>query len=91
MKTALLIAMAAVLPVGLVACSEYNRKLPPTELPQRPASATLPCEAATDLEIQECIANPKSRDLCRKLDTNCARYKNLQQFVERTWSAKDGK
>lgn len=77
--------------VGLAGCAEKERELPVTELPQRPRSATLPCDRLTDEEIIQCIKDPSSRETCRKLETNCARYDNLKSFVKRTWDARDGK
>lgn len=77
--------------MSLAGCGNPERELPVTELPQRPKSASLPCDQATDEEIIQCIHDPKTRDMCRKLDTNCARYNNLKSFVHRTWEARDGK
>jgi hypothetical protein len=87
------LAVVAVL-VGtlfLVACGENKRELPVTELPAKPASAELPCEVLTDAEIIACLRGDDTREICRKLDVTCARYKNLQSFVRRTWTARDGK
>lgn len=84
------IIMTAVV-LMLAGCTESKKDLPPTELPARPASATLPCETLTDAEMIQCIQTPESREICRKLDTTCARYKNLQSFVARTWEARDKK
>jgi len=75
----------------LAACSEKSREMPVTELPQRPASAELPCEYLTDAEIIACIKQEDTREACRKVETNCARYENLKSFVRRTWAARDKK
>lgn len=91
MRAILLAVVSAVMPAALLlGCQEYPKQMPKTELPQRPASATLPCEKLTDDEIIQCIKTPGSREVCRKLDTTCARYENLKEFVERTWRARDG-
>lgn len=86
-------AIVAVLVIVLLAagCAKQERELPVTELPAKPASATLPCEVLTDAEIISCLKGDDTREICRKLDTTCARYKNLQSFVNRTWQARDGK
>lgn len=84
------IIVGACIAFGLAAC-EKERHLPATELPHLPQSATLPCEDLTDKEIIQCLQNPDSREICRKLDTTCARYKDLQSFVSRTWAARDKK
>ena len=92
--TALVVVSLVVGTLGimtLAGCADQERELPVTELPQRPKSAHLPCDYATDEEIMQCIKNPDTRDMCRKLDTNCARYNNLKSFVNRTWEARDGK
>jgi hypothetical protein len=72
-------------------CSQREREIPVTELPTLPPSATLPCEKLTDAEIISCLKGDDTREICRKLDVTCARYKNLQSFVSRTWVARDGK
>jgi hypothetical protein len=74
---------------GVAGCHKAERELPVTELPQKPMSADLDCEKATDAEIIACIKDPSVRDVCRKLETTCARYKDLQSFVHRTWAARD--
>jgi len=89
MKSPILI-IAGCIGLGLAACDK-DRQLPPTELPQLPKSATLPCEELTDKEIIQCLQNPDTREICRKLDTTCARYKDLQSFVSRAWAARDKK
>lgn len=76
--------------LGVAAC-EKERQLPVTELPNLPKSATLPCEELTDKEIIACLKGDDTREICRKLDTTCARYKDLQSFVSRTWAARDKK
>lgn len=92
---ALMVTMAAacgLLFVSLMAgCADKSREMAKEELPLRPTSATLPCEEATDQEIIACIKHEDVKDVCRKLDVTCARYKNLQSFVENTWKARDGK
>ncbi len=75
----------------LAGCSQKEREIPVTELPTLPPSATLPCERLTDAEIIACLKGDDTREICRKLDTTCARYRNLQSFVQRTWVARDGK
>jgi len=67
--------------------------IPPevTKLPEKPDSAKLECFRLTDDEIIKCIKDPESRDVCRKLEINCARYDNLKRFVNRTWKDRDGK
>lgn len=87
----LTIAMAAACGLLFAGCADKHRDMPKTELPSRPASAALPCEEASDAEIMACIKDVSVKDICRKLDTTCARYKNLQSFVQRTWDGKDGK
>lgn len=88
-----LAALAIVLLIGILgsACAKEERKVPVTKLPERPASAEMPCEYLTDDEIISCIKDPSTRDVCRKVETNCARYDNLKDFVRRTWKARDGK
>lgn len=90
-KRSLSLLCVPVLMIALVACERERRDIPLTELPQRPASAELPCEALTDQEIISCLKGEDTREICRKLDATCARYKNLQSFVRRTWQARDGK
>lgn len=85
------IAPPIVLVLLLSACSPKKPELPKTELPQTPQSAELPCERLSDEEIIECIKDPASRDICRKLEVNCVRYDDLKDFVKRTWSARDKK
>jgi hypothetical protein len=83
------ILTAALVALMLTACQEPKRELPVTELPAKPESATLPCETLTDAEIMSCLKGDDTREICRKLDTTCARYKNLQSFVKRTWAERD--
>lgn len=71
--------------------TKTTRNMPKTELPERPRSAELPCEYLTDDELIACIKNDDQREICRKVETNCARYDNLKEFVNRTWSERDGK
>ena len=88
------LALVAILVIAIAAtgCADRTvREAPVTELPQLPASATLPCEVLTDQEIIACLKGDDTREICRQLDTTCARYKNLQSFVKRTWVARDGK
>ncbi len=88
----ILTAMAFLLMLLVLAgCSPKKTELPKTELPKLPASATLDCENLTDEEIIQCIKNPKSRDICRKLEINCVRYDNLKAFTKRTWAERDKK
>lgn len=85
-----LLIIAALCLVGAVgACADKDREVPVTELPAKPESAALPCETATDQEIIECLKNPNAHDLCRKLDITCARYQDLQKFVDDTWKKRD--
>lgn len=89
---ALMMVLAASAAIFVSACAPKKAvEVPKTELPKLPASATLPCEALTDDEVTACIRDDQNREICRKLGTNCARYKNLQSFVKRTWTARDGK
>lgn len=85
---AVAIAAAAVFMSG---CAEPKREIPVTELPMRPESAELPCETVTDAEMIACIKGEDTREICRKVEVNCVRYKNLQSFVKRTWTERDGK
>lgn len=89
----LLIWLAAVLIIGvaLSGCANKEREVPVTELPNKPASAEMPCETLSDAEIIACIKQEDTRDACRKVETNCARYTNLKNFVRQTWAARDGK
>jgi hypothetical protein len=89
--TGIAVAVLLVVVVIIAGCAKNERELPVTELPAKPASATLPCEVLTDAEIIACLKGDDTREICRKLDTTCARYKNLQSFVNRTWRARDGK
>jgi hypothetical protein len=94
MKSMIKIAVLLIATFGaslLTGCNKSERELPVTELPSRPASADLPCEVLTDAEIIACLKGEDTREICRKLDVTCARYKNLQSFVKRTWAARDGK
>lgn len=88
-----ILGLAAILMIGVMGsgCAQEERKVPVTQLPTRPASAEMPCEYLTDEEIIQCIKDPKTKDACRKVETNCARYDNLKAFVRRTWEARDGK
>jgi len=90
------VAIAVYLGVGLllVGCSaKTGRPVVPkevTKLPDKPRSAQTQCETLTDDEIIKCIKDPKSRDMCEKLELSCARYDNLKEFVNKTWQEKSG-
>jgi hypothetical protein len=77
--------------LALAGCNKAEREAPVTELPVLPPSANLPCEVLTDAEIISCLKGDDTREICRKLDVTCARYKNLKSFVQRTWTVRDGK
>jgi len=85
------VAVLSAVVIATAGCAQREREIPVTELPTLPPSATLPCEQLTDAEIIACLKGDDTREICRKLDTTCARYKNLQSFVKRTWVARDGK
>lgn len=88
-----ILGLAIILMIGLIGsgCANKDRDVPVTELPNKPASADMPCETLSDAEIIACIKQEDTRDACRKVETNCARYTNLKDFVKRTWAARDGK
>lgn len=71
-------------------CTKAERELPVTELPKTPESAKIACQSLTDQEVITCL-NGDTRDICRKVEYNCAVLRNLQGFVKRTWAQRDGK
>lgn len=90
LRTALITALIVVAGATLLAgCSREERKLPVTELPERPAVAEMPCEILTDDEIITCIKEDSTRAACLKAELNCARFSALKSFVKRTWVARD--
>jgi hypothetical protein len=75
----------------VAACAQNERKAPVTELPNKPKSASMACESLTDKEVISCLNGADTREVCRKVEYNCAVLRNLQSFVDRTWQERDGK
>ena len=83
--------MALVAVAMLGGCTKENL-LPPTELPKKPLSSTIPCVPLTDLEKMACLKEAQeARNVCKKVEMNHLICEDQRDFVKRLYEARDGK
>lgn len=88
----LVMAVLAILAfAAMLAACVPKPKLPATELPPMPETATIKCENLTDQEVIALLERPETREAAAKGEINCAYLENLQQFVQNTWEERNGK
>lgn len=77
--------------IFLTGCAKENL-LPKTELPKKSLSSEIPCERLSQMEIAACMKeSQEARNVCRKVEKNEAICSDQQDFVDRLYSARDGK
>lgn len=91
-KIAVTVATVAILLSGCAWWQKDEREMSRLELPEKPKSASIPCEPLSEDEEIKCLGeSAEARDVCRKVEHNRLICADQQKFVERLYATRNGK